>query len=634
VVGKTYIPDLRTMTYTMVMAPREPFACTRAEESRDMRAFHLTSPGNSLVLALSTLSILASACGDDGGGGPEPIDAAARDGGTDGNAAIDAGVDAGPPTPSVRWLVYEADRDFEGVIEAYAMRFVDGVPETPQRISKSAPVNGQTLAGRWSPDGRWFALAAEQDEQGTTELYVIDFGNGQPALPQKLNPELVGGGDVSTFFEWSPDSTRLAYLADQDTNEVQELYVVDFGPGAPQPARKVNTTLPEGGSVKIGFTWSSTSRWLVYTAETASSAPEELFAVDLTGGPQAPLTLNPALPPAGLVYPGPLWAPDGEKLAYVAEQDAAGVRELYVVDFTSTPGAPVKVNGALTAGGNVELDVSWSPDSSKLLYRADEEVATRTELYLASFDRGALTGAEKVSGELPSGGKVQAFRWAPDGARFAYVADPAERFRNELFAVRVNGAGPQAPVNVSNTTGSADVNPVWSPDSRKIAYFVSSDGARVAEAFVADLAGAQPVIQNVHGALPAGWEVARFDPVWLPDSTRLLYHLVDEDDLDSLELYLGDARGAATAAPIRLSDAFDGTSFIKADVTNALALTDTASGAIFGVTIRASDLRPRELFFVPLTDAAAAQRVRISEALVTDGNVHRVHPAPALLGAR
>jgi Tol biopolymer transport system component len=598
-----------------------------------MRAFHL-SPGNSLVLALSTLSILASACGDDGGGSdPDPIDAASPDAGTDGNAAIDAGIDAGPPTPRIRWLVYEADRDTEGVIEAYAVRFVDGVPGTPQRISDTGAVDGQTLEGRWSPDGRRFALAAEQDERGTTELYVIDFSGDQPGLPQRVNPELVGGGDVSTFFEWSPDSRWLAYLADQDTNEVQELYVVDFEAGTPQPARKVNTALPEGGSVKIGFTWSSMSRWLVYTAEAASDAPEEIFAVDLTGGPQAPLTLNPPLPPAGLVYPSPIWAPDGQKLAYVAEQDAAGVRELYVVDFTSTPGAPVKVNGALVAGGNVELDVSWSPDSSKLLYRADQEVVTRTELYLASFDGGALTGTAKVSDALPSNGKVQAFRWAPDGARFAYVADPVERFRNELFAVRVNGGGPQAPVNVSNTTGSVDVNPVWSPDSRKIAYFVSSDGARVAEAFVAELAGAQPVIQNVHGALRTGWEVARFDPVWLPDSTRFLYHLVDGEDLDSLELYLGDARGAATAAPIRLSDAFDGTSFIKPDVTTALALTDTAPGAIFGVNTRASDVRPRELFFVPLADAATAVRVRISEALVTDGNVHRVHPAPALLGA-
>jgi Tol biopolymer transport system component len=598
-----------------------------------MRATHLASPGNFLVLALS---ILASACGDDGGGVPNPIDAARLDADTDGNAAIDAGVDAGPPPgPSVRWLVYQADRDVEGVVEAYAVRFVDGVPGTPVRISDTQAVSGQTLAGRWSPDGRWFALAAEQGEQGTTELYAIDFSGEQPGLPVRLNPELVGGGDVSTFFEWSPDSRHLAYLADQDTNEVQELYVVDFGAGAPQPARKVSATLPDGGSVKIGFAWSSTSSWLVYTAETDSSAPEEIFAVDFASGtPQLPIKLNPDLPATGLVYPGPLWAPDGSKLAYVAEQDTAGVRELYVVDFTAAPGEPVKVNSGLAAGGNVELDVRWNQDSSKLLYRADEDVTGRTELYLADFDGGSLTGVDKVSGEIASGGKVQAFRWAPDGDRFAYVADPAERFRNELFVVTLAGDEPQAPVNVSSTTGSVDVNPVWSPDSGKIAYFVSAAGTRLAAAFVADLGGAQPVIQDVHGTLPAGWEVARFDPAWLPDSTRFLYHLVDESDLDSLELYLGDARGAAAAAPVRLSDAFDGTSFVKPDFTLALALTDAAPGALFGVTDRAADQRPLELFFVPLTDAAAAQRVLISEALVTGGNVQSVQPSPALLGAR
>jgi Tol biopolymer transport system component len=594
-----------------------------------MRAFHLASPGNSLVLALL---LLAGACGDDGGV-PGPIDAGRRGAGTDGNTGIDAGIDASPPGPSVRWLVYEADRDTEGVIDAYAVRFMDGVPGTPQRITDAETVSGQVLAGRWSPDGRWFALAGELTEQGTTELYAIDFSGDAPGAPVKLNPELVGGGDVSTFFEWSPDSKRLVYLADQDTNEVQELYVVDFGTGAPQAARKVNSSLPDGGSVKTGFAWSATSRWLAYTAETSSSAPEELFAVDFSSGtPQVPITLNPELPVAGLVYPGPQWSPDGSKLAYVAEQDAVGVRELYVVDFTSTPGEPVKVNGALAAAGNVELDVRWSPDSSKLLYRADEEAATRTELYLASFDGGSLTGVDKVSGAITSGGKVQAFRWAPDGDRFAYVADPVERFRNELFVVSLSGDEPGAPVNVSNATGSVDVNPVWSPDARKIAYFVSSGG--VAAAVVADLGGAQPVNQNVHGTLPAGWEVARFDPVWLPDATRFLYHLVDQTDIDSLELYLGDARGAATAAPIRLSEEFDDTSFIKPDFTAALALTDTAPGAIFGVTSQASDEQPLEIFFVPLTDAAAAQRVRISEALVAGGSVHGVQPGPALLGAR
>jgi Tol biopolymer transport system component len=598
-----------------------------------MRAFHLASSGNFLILALP---LLASACGDDGGGGgTEPVDAARLDAGTDGNAAIDAGIDAAPPAPTVRWLVYEADRDTEGVIEAYAVRFVDGVPDAPQRISDAQAVNGEVLQGRWSPDGRWFAMAAEQSEQGTVELYAIDFSGDAPGAPQKLNPELVGGGDVSAFFEWSPDATRLAYLADQDTNEVQELYVVDFSAGAPQPARKVNSALPDGGSVKIGFAWSSDSRWLAYTAEDAISAPEELFAVEFAGGtPGAPIELSPALPAAGRVHPGPLWAPDASKLAYVAEQEAAGVRELYVVDFTAAPGAPVKVNGALATGGNVELDVRWNQDASKLLYRADQEVTGRTELYLADFDGGSLAGVDKVSGEITSGGKVQAFRWAPAGDRFAYVADPAERFRNELFLVTLAGDAPQAPVNVSDTTGSVDVNPAWSPDSRKIAYFVSAAGTRVAEAFVADLGGAQPALRNVHGALPAGWEVARFDPVWLPDATRLLYHLVAEDDLDSLELYLGDARGAATAAPVRLSDAFDGTRFLKAGFTQALALTDAAPGAIFGVADRASDERPLELFFLPLTDAATAERVRLSEALVAGGNVHGVQPAPALLGAR
>ncbi len=47
----------------------------------------------------------------------------------------------------------------------------------------------------------------------------------------KLNDPLVTGGDVFDLFPTdsliSPDSSRVVYLADQDTDEVFELYAAD-----------------------------------------------------------------------------------------------------------------------------------------------------------------------------------------------------------------------------------------------------------------------------------------------------------------------------------------------------------------------------------------------------------------------
>jgi hypothetical protein len=59
------------------------------------------------------------------------------------------------------------------------------------------------------------------------ELYAVPIVGG---LVEKLNGSLVSGGDVT---EWriSPDSRRVVYRADQDADEVFELYSVDLVDG-------------------------------------------------------------------------------------------------------------------------------------------------------------------------------------------------------------------------------------------------------------------------------------------------------------------------------------------------------------------------------------------------------------------
>ena len=48
-----------------------------------------------------------------------------------------------------------------------------------------------------------------------------------PGVTAKLNGALTSGGDLCNF-TFSPDSRRVAYCADQDTDEVTELYSVEL----------------------------------------------------------------------------------------------------------------------------------------------------------------------------------------------------------------------------------------------------------------------------------------------------------------------------------------------------------------------------------------------------------------------
>jgi hypothetical protein len=72
-----------------------------------------------------------------------------------------------------------------------------------------------------SPDSNRVVYRADQDTDEVYELYSVPLAGGSPV---KLNGTLVSGGRVWNF-QISPNSGRIVYRADQDTDEVVELYV-------------------------------------------------------------------------------------------------------------------------------------------------------------------------------------------------------------------------------------------------------------------------------------------------------------------------------------------------------------------------------------------------------------------------
>ena len=79
--------------------------------------------------------------------------------------------------------------------------------------------NGFNVKQRWPKAAACLRLV--------TLLVVVSLALAAPAVVQvsniKLNTVLVAGGNVWDFAV-SPDSSRVVCLADQDTDEVQELY--------------------------------------------------------------------------------------------------------------------------------------------------------------------------------------------------------------------------------------------------------------------------------------------------------------------------------------------------------------------------------------------------------------------------
>jgi Tol biopolymer transport system component len=85
-------------------------------------------------------------------------------------------------------------------------------------------------------DGATVVYAADQRTDETIELFAVPLDGSSPA--HVLNGALVPGGDVRSFdprrapFALSPDGKRVAYLADQRTDEVFELFLSTIEPSA------------------------------------------------------------------------------------------------------------------------------------------------------------------------------------------------------------------------------------------------------------------------------------------------------------------------------------------------------------------------------------------------------------------
>ena len=71
----------------------------------------------------------------------------------------------------------------------------------------------------------WILYTAKIDAAAARELYVVPV-IGPAAASIKINSTLVAGGNINSLdSKISPNGTWIAYLADQETDGMQELYL-------------------------------------------------------------------------------------------------------------------------------------------------------------------------------------------------------------------------------------------------------------------------------------------------------------------------------------------------------------------------------------------------------------------------
>jgi Tol biopolymer transport system component len=272
-----------------------------------------------------------------------------------------------------------------------------------------------------------------------------------------------GGGRDVTAFVWAPDSSRIAFISDKNTDEVFEAFTV-------LPTSAISNLISAGvtGTDDVVGTpsWAPNSSRVAFLGDLNVDGVFELFTSTPTGSETD--TVN-STPLGGSVATGPTpdtppaWSPDGALIAYVAEQVTAGVAEVFVGSPDGT--GNIKISGALVPNGNASLGVAgevWSPNGARVQYRADQLVNGTNELFTSTTNGGAnnrITNPPIVPAGLDSFGK-----WAPDSANLAYASQEVTADKTELFMSSTDGSSKQ---NISGPmVGEVDLTTstfAWAP---------------------------------------------------------------------------------------------------------------------------------------------------------------------------
>ena len=220
----------------------------------------------------------------------------------------------------------------------------------------------------WSPDGT--KLAYVSDRNGTMDVWIRDLKTGQDKMladmPEGLN-----------FPTWSPDGSKVAFYQTDPRNAWgrSTLYTADVTYTADVSVPKTRK-IHESVFVPSQASWSPDGRTIAVSALHPYSSRyregvSEVLLISLDGKTDRYVSPAPAHSLGTRSKNGPVWSPDGTKMAYILD----GLLWLTDVSSDGTPtGTPRPLTTEQTEAP------TWTGDSKSLLFLATN---TLRQIYIA-----------------------------------------------------------------------------------------------------------------------------------------------------------------------------------------------------------------------------------------------------------
>jgi hypothetical protein len=213
-------------------------------------------------------------------------------------------------------------------------------------------------SGAFSPDGRWFAIAAKRKERD--DIVILDARNGR--VVRRVRIPLNGATNPT----WSPDGKRLTFTGFD--GGLSDLYLVNAdGSGFER--------LTDDRYADLQPSWSPDGRTIAFTTDRGPDTDFETLrfgnyrialynldarTIEVLGRMDHGKNINPA------------WAPDGRSIAFVS--DRSGVSNLYLYDLTDAD--VYQLSNVITGVSGITAEspaISWATQADRLamLYYQD-----------------------------------------------------------------------------------------------------------------------------------------------------------------------------------------------------------------------------------------------------------------------
>src|SRR5262249_16479183 len=271
-------------------------------------------------------------------------------------------------------------------------------------------------------------------------------------------------------------------------------------------AKSTLVRLTNNNAMDRGPVWSPDGSKIAFSSNR--DGKDEIYVMDADGSNVNRLTNN-------LVDDdNPEGSPEGRKILFDSERD--GNKEVYVMD------ADGGNQTRLTRNNAVDSATSWSPDGSQIAFASnrDNSYPFNLDIYLMNADG---SNVRRIVDDPEDDAEP---KWSPDGLKILFVTGRNGNF--DVYEMNADGTGER---NVTADNDKADGGAVWSLDGNNIAFVRNTQGKQQIYVMDADGGNLKQVTNNYANNSQPGWS---------PDGSKLVFQ-TDRDG--NFEIYVMSVDG-------------------------------------------------------------------------------------------